>query len=860
MRSLGKIGGRAAAALLLAAASGAEAAGPAPQFSFDLRPDTLSRALRDVAVRTGRNLIAPDDLVRSLRSPPLSGRFTAEQAVDRLLGGTGLRYRVVDGTLVIERETAVPDAPESGQSAQIVVTGTNVRSAQPSSPVLTIGRRDIDQSGATSVEQLVRHLPQNLSAGVGQENFGVTGAGSDITEHGAGINLRGLGQRATLVLVDGRRTAPSGTGSFVDVSLIPLSAIDRVEIVTDGASAIYGSDAVAGVVNLVLRKDFRGVEARLDAATSTSGGGDRLLAGVTAGGGWDGGGAMLSYELRSEDEIAARDRSFTINLPDGWSLFPRERRHSLYGVARQQLGSRILFEASGSYAARDTDRSYFVAGPLVPVDAHATARSLGGTASVQLDVGSSWRAEAAASYFRSRTRQQQLQPGGAGLVNLFNTANSVTGVDLKADGDLFDLPAGPFKLALGAQARFERFSSLFRTQVNLPLPQKGKRTVSALFGEVSAPLFSSSNRRPGLERLVLTAAARFEHYESLGSSFDPKVGILWSPLPGLRFRTSYGTSFRAPLLSETLGLYNIFLFPAALLHLRPAEAPPGVGAAVIGSNPDVGPERSTSLTAGADLSPRAIPGLNLRANYYRIRFSNRIALPTQQIVVVGNPALEPIVTRSPDTAFVTDLFSGAAQVLDFSGPGFTPGGARPGDVVVLVDARVANTAETETSGIDLGLDYRFEVGGNRLRVDVNANRVLEFDERLTSASPVIQGLGTPYHAVDWRARVALSWSRGPLSLLLFANYTNGYRDNRSAAERRVGSFTTFDGGLAYDGPEETGPPLLRRLRIAFHVENLLDEDPPLLRPDPGSTRGIGYDPVNATGRGRILSVQLRKSW
>ncbi len=179
----------------------------------------------------------------------------------------------------------IPVNGRAGESAatrsdeDIVVTGTHVRSAPPTSPVLTISRRDIDEAAPSSVEELVRHLPQNLSAGVAQENFGVTGAGADITEHGAGINLRGLGQRATLVLVNGRRVAPSGTGSFVDVSLIPVSAIERIEILTDGASAIYGSDAVAGVVNIILRKDFRGLETMAQVGTSTDGGGRELLGG-----------------------------------------------------------------------------------------------------------------------------------------------------------------------------------------------------------------------------------------------------------------------------------------------------------------------------------------------------------------------------------------------------------------------------------------------------------------------------------------------------------------------------------------------------------------------------------------------------
>jgi outer membrane receptor protein involved in Fe transport len=824
----------------------------------------LSEALRQVALGTGRNIIAPDDLVRGRRAPPLNGNYSAEEALNALLKGTGLTYELVDGSFVIMTARGPAGSPASTHrgspnSDSIIVTGTHVRAAPVTSAVITITRRDIDQAAPVSVEELMRRLPQNVSAGVAQENFGVTGAGADITEHGAGINLRGLGQRATLVLVNGRRLAPSGTGSFVDVSLIPVTAIERVEILTDGASAIYGSDAVAGVVNFILRKDFSGVETLAQAGTATRGGGDQFVAGATAGGGWRSGHAMVSYEYRTESEINAKDRAFTINLPPEWSLFPKERRHSVYGVARQDLTERASLEISGTYAARDTDRSYFVAGPLVPVDAHAEARSFGGTAVLEVDLGRSWRAEASASYFRSRSRESQFQPAGAGLVNVFNTLNSAREFGLKADGNLIELPAGPVKLALGAQMRFERFSSLFETQVNLPNPQSGSRRVRSLFGELNLPLFGSRNRRGGLEQLVVTAAGRLEDYDGLGSSFDPKFGILWSPIQGLRLRSSYGTSFRAPLLSETLGLYNVFLFPASLLFLDPSQAPRGVGAAVIGSNPAVRPETSKSFSAGAEWSPAAVPGLNLRATYYKIRFSNRIALPTQQIVVVGNPALEPIVIRDPDVGLVTGILANAGQVLDFSGPGFTPGGAGPEDVVVIVDARVANTAETRTSGLDLAIDYSFALGLNRFRFELNANKIFRFDDRLTAASPLIDTLNTPYHPVDWRARAAASWSRGPLSAVLFMNYTDGYPDNRGTVPRRVGSFATVDAGLAYASSPRAAP-LLRNFRVGLNVQNLFDADPPRLAPDPASTRGIGYDPVNATGRGRTISIQLRKGW
>jgi len=853
-----------ATAITTALCATAAQAQPTREADYALPAQELARSLREVSVRSGIGVIASSELVAGRLAPPLKGRYGAREAVELLLEGSGLRAAFVGDALVISRT----DAPAEGgsnstrqieDSETIIVTGTHVRGGSPTSPLIRISRREIERIAPASVEELMRNVPQNVSGGVAQENFGVSGTGADITDHGAGVNLRGLGQRATLVLVNGRRMTPSGTGSFVDISLIPVTAINRVEILTDGASAIYGSDAVAGVVNFILRDDFEGVEALVQAGSATQGDGDQIVAGVTAGGRWSSGHAMLSYEYRREDEIKAEDRDYTINLPDEWLLFPNERRQSVYGVGSQDLSEAVTLEVNAHFAERKTERSHFIAGPLIPVKAQATARSYGATAALLADLGRSWSGELTGSYFRSRTKQSQFQPGGQGLFNIFNTMNSLGEIGLKLDGNLIDLPAGPAKLAVGGLIRREQFESVFETLVNPPNPQSGKRTVRAAFGELYVPIFSERNRRPGLERLVFTAAARLEDYSELKASLDPKFGVLWSPLSGLDLRASYGTSFRAPLLYETLGYYNAFLFPASLLYINPAEAPDGVGAALVGSNPGVQPETSKSFSAGFDWTPPRVPGLRLGATFYAIRFSNRIALPVDQIVVVGDPALEPIVTRDPDTGFVTDILAGAGQVLDFSGPGFTNGGATPADVVVMVDARISNTAETRTSGLDLALNYALDWGGNQFQFGLNANKVFKFDDRLTSASPVIHSLNTPYRPVDWRARASLAWSRGPMSGSLILNYTGPYRDNRAGRSERVGSFTTLEAGIAYEmGKERRGS--LHGVRVAFNVHNLLDQDPPRLLQDPGSTRGVGYDPVNATARGRTFALQVRKSW
>jgi iron complex outermembrane receptor protein len=840
------------ASLLLGAAPAMAAQAPAEQ-EYDLPRQPLERSVLEISRRSGRSLVAPSALLEGRTAPELRGRYGPGAALDALLAGSGLRAEPVEGGYVIRR-----GEPGPGEEDAIVVTGTLVRGAQPTSPLIRIGRDEIDRSGATSVEQLLRELPQNFQGGVNQENFFVPGAGADITEHGAGINLRGLGQRATLVLVNGRRLAPSGVGSFVDVSLIPVSALERVEILTDGASAIYGSDAVGGVVNFILKDRFEGIETTVQAGTSTQGGGSQWLASGTAGTGWAGGRAMVSYEYRRDGEIRARDRKGSIGLDPDHYLVPDERRHSLFAIASQSLSDRLEIELTGSHARRDTRRSYFFTGTDVPVHARARARSSGVGLGLHYDLGGSWRAELGGQYFLSRTRQVQDQPGGQGLVNRLDTRNSLAEARLKVDGNLLELPAGPVKLALGAEGRRESYRDLFETQVNAPAVREDKRLVGSLFGEAYVPIFSKANRRPGLERLLLTAAARYGKYEGLEASFDPKLGILWSPARGLSLRSSLDTSFRAPLLSETTGFYNAFYFPASLVYLDPAEAPEGASLALVGSNPDIRPERSRSWTLGLDYEPPSVPGLKASLNYYAIRFSDRIALPTNQIVVVGDPALSPIVTLDPSIGLVTSILGGAAQVLDFSGPGFSNGGASPGDVRVIVDARYNNSAETRTRGLDLLLEYDFELGGTALGATLNANHVLNFDNRLTRTSPVIGLLDTPYQPLDWRVNAGVHWSRGPWSGSAAVHYAGAYRDSRFMPVRKLDSFTTVDASLAYDSKAQAGP--LAGTRLSFFAQNLFDARPPRLRPDPGDSTGVGYDPVNASVRGRQLSLQIRKSW
>lgn len=155
-------------------------------------------------------------------------------------------------------------AQAAPEPEEVVVTGSRIARGsdfESPSPVLTVDRDSIERSGYNNLQQLMEKLPAN-----GAGAFSTRGNNQDSTANGAAsISLRGLGADATLVLVNGRRVAISSfaenvTTNFVDINSIPVAAIERVEVLKDGSSAVYGSDAVAGVINIILRKDYEGIE------------------------------------------------------------------------------------------------------------------------------------------------------------------------------------------------------------------------------------------------------------------------------------------------------------------------------------------------------------------------------------------------------------------------------------------------------------------------------------------------------------------------------------------------------------------------------------------------------------------------
>lgn len=330
---------------------------------FNIPPQSLDSALLVFAEQADVQVSVSTVIIAGMKTQGVVGRFTPSVALARLLTETGLQFTTVgDRTYSVsqarsgsarngksaarERESMM--ALEQGEAAdssaisptsnpeamtqrsagpinresslediqdEVIVTGTHIRGGAPIGVVLiTIDRAEIDRMGYGTVQEVVKSLPQNFGGGPSED----TGLGLEAfqnTARSSGLNLRGLGAGSTLILVNGRRMAPGGgEGRFTDVSSIPLTAIERIDVLPDGASAIYGSDAVGGVVNFILRKDYDGAETRARFGAVDAGGLEEHQLGQALGTEWGSGQGLVSYEYYKRDALRMSARELTASM------------------------------------------------------------------------------------------------------------------------------------------------------------------------------------------------------------------------------------------------------------------------------------------------------------------------------------------------------------------------------------------------------------------------------------------------------------------------------------------------------------------------------------------------------------------
>jgi iron complex outermembrane recepter protein len=312
------------------------------QRQFDIAPQQLSSALLKFSAQSDIQVTVPGQLVEGKESPGVVGKFNPGSALAILLKNTALHYDVVDGSTVViagppdrklsrndlqkissagtasapaadgqeikvaqatattaqttasvQNQNTASTASSSSSSdsslAEIVVTGSSIKTinGETALPVQILKKDDIDRTGATTVEELFRNISAASSSGAttAAQATGIQTGGIST------ISLRGLGSARTLILINGQRSAVYGggsvgtAGSAVDVSGIPLAMVERVEVLKDGASAIYGSDAIAGVVNFIMREDYQGLEVSAYDGNPTKGGSSGNAANLSVYGG-----------------------------------------------------------------------------------------------------------------------------------------------------------------------------------------------------------------------------------------------------------------------------------------------------------------------------------------------------------------------------------------------------------------------------------------------------------------------------------------------------------------------------------------------------------------------------------------------
>jgi iron complex outermembrane receptor protein len=884
--------------------------------SINLPADDLVASLELLAKQSGIEIIYDADQLKGIKTHAVSGDLTPKTAVMQLLEGTNLTLIEHDGAMLIAAPQAggprMPNStpsfpgddgnaarlaqPNSGRLSvagkpadvdqksrrnsgldEIVVTGTHIRGEVPPGSVLIVyTHADMEQSGSATLDQFARNMTENFSSVDGISNqssnirFSPTRSSNGInTYQGASFNLHGLGPTTTLTLLNGQRLAPAGLdGSFTDISQIPLSAVDHIEVLPDGASAIYGADAVAGVVNIVTRRDFTGAETTVRYGGSTGGGAGEVTASQLLGKSWSTGSVFLNYEFDDQYGLNASQRAYIPDLGGPDSLIPQNRRNSIFIGTSEELGAKAAISGDVLYS----DRHFFAADTFngspnsspQSTFASGSARQLNVTAELDVAMFRDWHVQVGGNYSRNQQMSDATTSGAQSLSSL-NTASveaaSPSIIDFNAitQGSLVTLPGGPLKAALGVSYRRETYES---TQLQTSLGQttstgqpESRRQVFSVYGEIVAPTVLDPDAIPGFRRLDLSIAGRYDHYSDFNSTLNPKLGLSWEVIPGLSLRGTFGTSFQAPLLSQVHTPLNI-----ETQLLPDTASPTGSTDTIIlqGGNLSLRPETSRSYTGGFDLKPTTVPGFSLSMTFFYINFTDKISTPPTSsggIYSLNDPLLLPYFGKGP-------LTPGTAQAY-FDSPAFSGDFAKlgPSAVQAIFDDQLTNLGTTVQSGLDLTTHHAWSLDRGRLNLSLNVERLFENNSRTVTFGPVASLLNTFTEPPKWKGRAGALWTQGPLTASASINYVNSYQNSLFTPSEPISAWTTGDLYLGYKTGEAVPWPL-RQWAVALSIANVTDAHPPRVR-IPASFTGesvIPFDPANASPVGRMISLSIDKRW
>ncbi len=853
MHIFGKNGLHRLAGVALVASATTAQAQPAQRIGVDLPAQPLGRSLQALALLSHRTVLADATLIGDRQAPSLQGAYSIEDALRRLLDGSGLTFDRVDEGFIVRPSRATGDRQGDSDGAAIVVTGSRIRGAPIASPVTILSEQTIRDTGLADLGDVARSLPQSFGGGQNPGvGFNVPSSTGGNVGGGSSVNLRGLGSDATLTILNGRRVPYDSARQGVDISAIPLAAVDRIEIVADGASAIYGSDAVGGVVNVILKRDYDGLQTRARIGGATDGGDFEQRYSVLAGSRWQGGGGLITYEYNRNSDLITNQRDYARVRPNV-TILPSSRRHAIAASAHQDITGNLTIEADALYNRRTGAFTYPLnaAGDLAVSRTRQTFDSytLALASAARLSVGP-WQLSLSGTFGKGRTyfqgdtfRNDQFASRAFGRYD----NQTVTG-EVAGDGPLFLLPGGEAKLAIGAGIRANDFE-IFRGagNINNARPSQDSRYA---FAEINLPVVGPDLDLPLVHRLNLSGALRYERYRQIGEIVTPKLGLTYAPGDFVDVKASWGRSFRAPSFIQLYSIQQALLYPVTTFG--GTGYPMGATALYLtGGNSDLKPERARSWSITLALHPPAWPGASLEFSYFSTRYVNRIVTPIPiASQALGDPANGGQITLSPTPAQLAALVAGANEFINATTSAYDPT-----KVVAVIDNSNVNAGRQSIRGIDVQGRYQTTLADGRLSLSASAT-YLDSKQQISATQPVRQLAGTLFNPPHWRGRGTASWDKGGLGLALTISHIGGVDDQRTASAGRVHGMTTADVSLRYriDG----GRDLLDGVELGLSVQNLTNEAPAVIATS--LFYDTPYDSTNYSPVGRFLAFELVKKW
>ena len=679
-------------------------------YTFDIPTETAAQALNDFSKQAGVQILFPYEVASEFTVQPLKGNYTRAEALAKILSNTDLEIASETETTISLRKKVTGDQA-SETPTQVIVTGTHIRGAAPTSPLHTVTRKDIEQSGYAQIGDVMRSLPENFSGG---QNPGVfasayKNAANGNASNASTVNLHGLGTDATLVLLNGHRLPGDYAFQGSDISGVPLAAVQRVEVVSDGASALYGADAVAGVVNIILRKNYDGAEVSARVGTTSQGGGGERTYTALGGISRDRWYLLGNLEYADQDAITGGDRALSAEMTPASTLIQAYRRRSVFVSAGYQVSDRLNLTFDGMYNDRTSTSVQELYYGRYTTAQYTPSRSA--ALSIDYGISDTWKVHLTGVASDSHNNLNTLF---FGVTYPNDYRNSVQYVEATTDGTLLTLPSGDVKVAVGGGYRRDGFSQGYPDRNSTYVG--ASRNVSYLYAETLIPLVAPSVTRTGLHELEISLSGRAEHYSDFGDTRNPKVGVRYVPIDGLTLRGTWGKSFKAPSFTQMYQDYQLVMFDARDVGYTGTE-PNARMLLTNGGNPELKPETSTSWTIGWDYTPANLRSMTLSATYFDLDYKGRVVQPINppSQALSGNPMFEPFVVRNPTAAQQADVFSKA----DFF-DNYSSGPYDPSQVVAIVYDTYQNATSQKLNGMDMAYRQTFQLPKSSLNAFLNA--------------------------------------------------------------------------------------------------------------------------------------------